>query len=739
MRRPSPLVALTAILLAVASFGALRPAISHAAPGPVSCAADSGSATISGTVTGDGAAPLANTLVSAYTAYGQRGGYAYTSAIGVYTIPNLIAGSYLLKFEPGSGIYAPEWYNNQPSALTATPVAVASGATVVGINAQLAAGAQFSGQVTGEGVGALDNVPVTVYNSEGSQVASGYSNAAGSYTTRPGLMNGSYRIEFGDSGAFNGEYYSDKPSLEAATALVVSAPTVQSGINATLARGGSIGGKVVSAATGLPIVGAQVSANGPGDSGYDYTDASGNYLIDGLASGSYSVNVETPSGQNLISIEQTAAVTAPGATAGVNFTMSVGGTITGRVTDGAGAPLKDITIFYRNESGSVQDYIYTNASGVYTATALPSGSYEVLFRPSAYIPEAYNDQPDFNNATRIPLVAPATVRNIDASLAKGASVSGRVTDAATGDPIAGVFVEVLDSTGGRTATATTQADGKYLTDSELPSGRYTVRFNADDRNRSCAYVTEYYNGRTSGAAADALNLTAPNIAANIDATMDRGSIIFGKVTDAVTGAPITSGRVTIFDGAGKSISSGRISFTGGYQTDAIASGSYRVFFGDDTQGYIDEYYNDKPTLALATPLVIAAPTDRVGIDAALAKGGAISGTVTDVAGAPFAAGYIEVYDAAGSFMTYGSISNDGTYIVTSGLPTGSYRVAAVPYSQSMVGASAVETAQLGYATTFAPSTLIAASATLVSVTAPATTPNIAIRMQRGVYLPAIGR
>ena len=52
---------------------------------------------------------------------------------------------------------------------------------------------------------------------------------------------------------FPSEYYNDKPSLETADVLTVTAPVVQSGVNVTLARGGQISGTVINDATGLPL------------------------------------------------------------------------------------------------------------------------------------------------------------------------------------------------------------------------------------------------------------------------------------------------------------------------------------------------------------------------------------------------------------------------------------------------------------------------------------------------------
>src|SRR5262245_26635071 len=186
------------LLIGTTSFAVQSPATVQAAIAPASCAPDSGSGSISGTVTASGGTPLKNVEVDAYTTYGDRGGYALTDASGNYTINGLIAGPYLLQFKPGSGENAAEWYDNQPGPVTATPVTVSTGATTSGINAQLEAGARFSGQVTGAGIGPLQSTQVIVYDSQGQYAASAYTDAAGNYTTSPGLPSGSYRLYIKD-------------------------------------------------------------------------------------------------------------------------------------------------------------------------------------------------------------------------------------------------------------------------------------------------------------------------------------------------------------------------------------------------------------------------------------------------------------------------------------------------------------------------------------------------------------
>ncbi|HEU5087255.1 MAG TPA: hypothetical protein VFT99_07410, partial [Roseiflexaceae bacterium] len=74
IRRPIPFVLLASIMVLVMVFGAVAPPVVLADPTVASCAPDSGTASISGTVTGPGATPQQYVQVTAYTAYGKQVG-----------------------------------------------------------------------------------------------------------------------------------------------------------------------------------------------------------------------------------------------------------------------------------------------------------------------------------------------------------------------------------------------------------------------------------------------------------------------------------------------------------------------------------------------------------------------------------------------------------------------------------------------------------------------------------------
>ena len=99
-------------------------------------------ASITGTVTDQNGAPIANISVSRVRTTSGTSGFATTDATGAYTIGGLAAGTYTVQFSDFQGRrYAPEYFDNATNQSAATPVTVTEGQTVPNIDAQLAPGA----------------------------------------------------------------------------------------------------------------------------------------------------------------------------------------------------------------------------------------------------------------------------------------------------------------------------------------------------------------------------------------------------------------------------------------------------------------------------------------------------------------------------------------------------------------------------------------------------------------------
>ena len=685
-----------------------------------------GTASISGTVQAGGG-PARNVQVELYTMSGERITSTATNTAGVYSLTNLSGGTYKVFFEAQyvTGGFLDEWYDNKGDIASATPVTVNEGGVITNVNATLESGARISGRVTiADTATPLQSVNVQIYDAAGNQAAYTYTDVNGDYITSSGLPNGNYRVFFSSPGgkAYLAEYYADKPDLASAEVVTIVAPATRSGVDAALAPAARIAGRVTDAITGVGLSSMQVTLYG--DDGYidsDYTDANGDYITTaGLASGTYELEFgPTFDDSDYVRQRKSVTVTAPNLLSGVNAALEKGGRITGRITDNLGNSLPNITVFVGDETNGVyQNYVSTNASGIYTAYGLPSASYIVHYRPSEYLEEYYNDKPDRQLADRIAVTAPNTTSGIDAVLVKGGAVSGRVTAVETGNGLDDVSVEIYDLSGDRIETAYTDATGQYESKTVLPAGGYRVKFIPDDNGSACGYAPEFYNDKASFETSDVVTITPPVIATNINAALQQGSSISGRVT-AGNGVGITSVYVQVYNSAGERIADGRTNPSGAYiTTPALPSGIYRVGFfprSDNPARYFDQFYANKTALALSDPITLTAPNPVSDIDAVLAQGGAISGRVTAAnTGTGLSNVAVSIFNAAGESVAYAYTNSSGAYITTV-LPTGNYRVRFE--AQSTSG---------GYAPADYPA--------MVVVTSPNITPNIDAALALGATI-----
>jgi hypothetical protein len=237
--------------------------------------------------------------VTAYTAvngYYNYLGYLSTNASGVYTTPALATGSYVLYFNPYEGDaapYVPEYYNDQWNINQAITIPVTLGNLTSDIDVSLARGAQVSGKVIASDTSdPLEDVEIGLSPMFGDGV---YRNAVtdqnGDFVT-PGIPPGPYTLGFYTSNwnenirDYVDEYYNDQMPGNG-TVFTLTTPTVHTGFDASLARGGSISGVVTAESDGTPLNNAYAYAYNANQwtIGYDWTDADGFYIMYGLPAG----------------------------------------------------------------------------------------------------------------------------------------------------------------------------------------------------------------------------------------------------------------------------------------------------------------------------------------------------------------------------------------------------------------------------------------------------------------------
>lgn len=216
---------------------------------------------------------------------------------------------------------------------------------------------------------------------------------------------------------------------------------------------------------------------------------------------------------------------------------------------------------------------------------MTAGSYQVFFRPDNgqgqdYVYRYYPDKANAAAAQPVTVLAGQTTSPIDATLATGATVSGKVTDAATGAPQSGVYVYVYNYGGHSpypvsTDYTTTDSTGAWSLVG-FPTGTYEVQFTPPNGSN---YASQHYNGVTGQDAPTPLTLTARTTTSNVDAALAAGGQISGTVTNGMTGSPAQGIFVYAYDSSGDQFAGATTDAGGHYTLNGLSpSASYRVEF-----------------------------------------------------------------------------------------------------------------------------------------------------------------
>jgi uncharacterized membrane protein len=295
---------------------------------------------ISGTVTNTSGAGISNATVW------YSGGTTKTDSNGNYSFSNVPVGSYTVT---GSQV-GYQSASNQNLSVTSGSNAVSN------LVLTATSSGTISGIVTNMSGAAI--VGAIISYSGGSTTAT--TNSAGSYTLA--VAPGTYSVTASASGFLA----STQPNVS-----VTSNSTTT--VNFALAQSGTISGTVTnSAGTGL----ANATVSYSGGSATATTNSGGAYTLS-VAPGTYSV---TASATGYQSSTQSNVIVSIGATTTANFSLvQLIGTISGTVTNSAGAAISGATVSYSGGSPTAT----TNAAGSY-ALSVPPGTYSVTATATGY-------------------------------------------------------------------------------------------------------------------------------------------------------------------------------------------------------------------------------------------------------------------------------------------------------------------------------------------------------------------
>lgn len=650
-----------------------------------------------------------NNTLDNYAAFAEadRAGF-YASRTGFTPGTTVYASTFLLRnnWTFGWG-YVDQAYNGLACPFgscgitTGTGITVGGAADVTGIDFNLARGGRITGTVTASAGGApIGGVEIRVTATNGRLAGSTRSTTDGRYRVS-GLAPGSYYVSTSNNQGFRNEVWNNLPCepfcnpLDGTPVVVAGTATV-AGIDFALDAAASISGTVRLGTTPQANVPVELYGAVGNLVRTTTTNASGAYAFAGLAAGRFFVRTRDTSGRadalwnglpclgsacnvrNGTPIDLAAGASQPG----VDLVLTSPATISGTVTRLPGStPMSGVTIQLLAATGAVALSTTTNASGNYSFTGLPAGTYRMVTRntpglidvawPSTPCPSACNGL----NGSTITLTAGGSATGRNFTLDPGGSISGSVRQASPVAPIPGVTVQVYNSGGLPVAQVLSNASGNYEVGA-LPSGNFVVR-----TQQSLGFADQLFNNLPCTGYCDLLSGTPVPVTSGsgtglVDFSLTGGLSISGRVRDAATSAGIALARVTAFDVGGFVAGTAQADASGNYTIAGLRPGAYRLRTAN-LSGYVNQIWNGvacTPTPCLigtGTPVTLSSG-NVTGIDFNLTRGGTISGTATDTFNNPLPTGTAFLYGANGIEITSAPVAN-GIWEF-SGLANGTYFV-----------------------------------------------------------------
>lgn len=563
----------------------------------------------------------AGVTVSLINSLGVPVATGVTDNNGNFSFPNIKPGSYTvtaaaLNFGAGS------------------QAAIVDPGVVTAVNIGLS---PDNGSVTGQITNILTGVPIagaTVSIIQNNVIfGTAVTNDQGIYQVN-GLAPGKYRVEV----------FADNFSQNSEGVFIVS--NVLSQVNLGLdPNPGSIGGTVTAGDTGLPLSGVLITLIDQISLLFasTLTDDQGRYLFQNIAPGIYKL-VFTK--ENFSSNEAGANVIS-GRQAVVDLSLNANpGALTGVVADVVtGLPIPGANIKIFTETGTLIAVLGTDSAGRYQITDLAPGSYNIVVAA-----------PGFANFDQGAIISSGvtTVENI-ALFSVFSTLTGTVTDAVSGLPIARALVTLFDESGTLVGRSLTDRNGNYLI-TNLAPGTFLTVISANGFGRDNQNIT---------LAADQDNVV------NFSLRPNPGSLV-GTVVDT-GGAPIVGATLQVYNNVGIFLTVALSDGQGRYSIPNLAPAVYRIVatapgFGQKVEGAVVQTAQETVT------------------DFVLTSGnGAIMGNVQNRdTGAALAGVVIDLFDSFGRFL-FSVLTDSAGFFLLDNLAPDSYRIFAHTAGFSITG------------------------------------------------------
>ncbi|HUY89519.1 MAG TPA: SdrD B-like domain-containing protein [Pirellulales bacterium] len=366
------------------------------------------------------------------------------------------------------------------------------------------------------------------------------------------------------------------------------------------------------------------------------TDANGLYKFQGLMPGAYTVHKLTPAGYfdedsdvgslggTSLDASTLGSIVLTSALNGVNYDFCelLPVEISGRVivdkygdceTNPNNPPLAGVTIQLLDASGTVLATTTTNANGQYEFQGYRPGTYTVHeltpsgdFAEASHVGSAGGTSVDVNTLGSIALTSGQNGQNYDFCVVQPIDISGEVVVDAYGGcdtnpanpSLAGVTIQLFDSSGTLLATTTTDANGQYRFQGYRP-GTYTVH----ELTPNGDFAGASHVGSAGGTSVDvntlgSIALTSGQSGQRYDFCVVQPVGISGEVVvDQYGGCdtnpanpPLAGVTIQLLDQSGRLLQTTVTDANGAYQFQGLMPGTYTVqkltpngYFDEDAQ------------------------------------------------------------------------------------------------------------------------------------------------------------
>lgn len=495
----------------------------------------------------------------------------------------------------------------------------------------------------------------------------------------------------------------------------VAADALTSGLSIALSAGGAVTGTVSDTTrAGAAVAGVRVSVSSYAAQSLSgqptaTTDASGHYTVRGLPNDAYYQVCFDPSsasgggaagyaqqcydhrptaGQALLQM-----VLAGRTLSGVDAGLVAGGALSGRVVDAttqqelAGAQVSVVLAF------TTVGTAVTASDGSWTVPGLAPGTQYTVFVQAASATGGSSDASGYQDTflggsstpTTVSVTAGSTTSGLVVPVSPGGALLAVVKDA-SGHPLANVGMNLQSQQANRYAfsdVARTGADGTILVKGLQPATDYQVCFHTrtsrlvtGGSSDATGYQGECWNNQPLNATATAVTVRA-GAATQLPVALAAGGAISGRVTDAAgTHAGLAGVKLSVSGGVSDDTATMVVTRADGTWTvrGLAPATSYTVCFdpdqsvyggSTDATGYVAQCYKGQPLGGTPTPVSVSAGVTRTGVDVSLPTGGALTGQVTEKAGAhlPLQGVDLIVSSDLGRAFVPATVGADGRYTV----------------------------------------------------------------------------